>query len=164
LDPDLSLENEDLVIVVPNKYVLDEPIVNNSNIEPYPFRSEIPLCLLQKSHSSTNINRSLHSRKKSLHHLVHYHRPKKLRHPVKTIPSINSIDRSKSVPNILFSSTTNDHHRLLKTIRQWFKSSSVGRLIQSFTKHPTENTNTKHLKQKPSVKSIPLRKYPDLIY
>jgi hypothetical protein len=142
------LENEDLVIVVPNKNVPDEPIVNNSNNEPYPFRSEIPLCLLSKSHSSTSINRSTHSRRKFLSH-----RAKQLRHPVKTVPSI---DRSKSIPDILLSSsttTTNNDHRSLKTIRQWFKSSSVGRLIQSFIKHPTDNT-----------KSIPSRKYTDLIY
>ena len=146
------MENEDLVIVVPNKYVLNEPIVNTSNTEPYPFRSEVPLSILPKSQSSTTINRSVHSKRKFLHRRTKKH---------KTIPSI---DRSNSVPNLIFASSsstttkTNDHNRSLKTIRQWFKSSSVGRLIRSFIRHSTENT--KHLKED----SISSQKSTDLIY
>jgi len=112
------------------------------------------------------------SKKKLLHHLFRSHRPRKLCHSVKTIQSVNTIDRSKSAPNLLCSlsssppiSTTNDgHHRSLKTFRQWFKSLSLGRFTQSFTKHQNGNTNTKHLKQKSRVKPTTTRKYSDLIY
>jgi hypothetical protein len=100
-----SIENEDLVIVVLNKYVNNESTLN---LESYPFRSEIPSYSLK---------------------------------------TIQSIDRSNSAPNLLFSSTTNEHHRSFKTIRHWF------RFIQSFIKHP-----------KSHVKSTTSQKYPDLIY
>jgi hypothetical protein len=102
-----------------------------------------------------NTINSSRSKKKSLHHLIRSHRPKKLRHPVK--PS----DRSISTPALLLSSsptsTTNEHHRSLKTIRQWFKSSSFGRFIQSFAKYPNNSTKSR-------VKSPTSRKYSDLIY
>jgi hypothetical protein len=148
--------------------VNNEPIGNNSNTntEPYPFRSELPSYSLSKSNSSSNMVSSSYSGKKLLQHLIHYHRPKKLRHPVKTI------DRSTSAPNILLSLTststgvitTNDHHRSLKTFRRWFKSSSFGRYFGSFKKHSNGNTNTKYLKQKSHHKPTTARKCTDPIY
>ena len=117
MNENTSAECKDLIIVVPNKYVLDEPVEK----EPYPFRSEIP------SSSST-------AERKTVDFLLPQPRVKKLRHPLK----ISSIDRSKSTPNLFFTSSsstpTTDHHRSLKIFRQWFGSSSLGRFIQSFTK------------------------------
>jgi hypothetical protein len=60
------------------------------------------------------------------------------------------MNRSTSVPDILFSSppppTTvkinkQQQQQPLKTIRTWFKSSKLGRFVQSFNKHPQQNQN-----------------------
>ncbi|CAF4787508.1 unnamed protein product [Rotaria sp. Silwood1] len=170
LDINTSGDNEDLVIVVENKYIDNQLNTNNSNEtnEPYPFRSEIPL------DSLTKLNKS-YSKKKFFDHLIDYHRSKKIHHPVQLI---NTIDRSKSEPNLFISlssnpttttttTTTNDHYQSLKTFRQWIKSSSIGQFIQSFIKNQNRNSNTsikKHFKKKSSRKSTISRKYSDLIY
>jgi hypothetical protein len=110
-----------------------------------------------------NTVNSSDSKKKSFHNLIRsYRQPKKLRHPVKT-------NQSTSAPNLFFSlssipppTTTNNQHRSLKTFRQWFKSLSFGRFLQSFRKH--SNGNTKHHKQKSHVKPTISQKNSDLIY
>ncbi|CAF0801134.1 unnamed protein product [Adineta steineri] len=152
-DQDKSQENEDLVIVVPNKYVNNEPNIINSNrnIEPYPFRSELPTYSLPKSHSKKNL----------LHHLIHFHRPKKLRHPIKSNQSINTINRSRSAPTMLYSlsSSTNDSqsNQPLKKCHRWFKLPPLTRFFQLFVKN---NPKQKSHRRKPTT----LRRYSEMIY
>ena len=59
------------------------------------------------------------------------------------------MNRSASVPDIPFSSQppptavkiNKQQQQPLKTLRTWFKSSKLGRLVQSFSKHPQQNQN-----------------------
>lgn len=109
------------------------------------------------------MNTTSDSKHRSFRRLFLSHRPKKLHHPIKTTSTINSPERSKSTPNILFSLTSissiDKQHQSSKTFRQWFQSSSVGRLIQSLIKYPQKQT-TKHARVKPTI----TRKYSDIVY
>ena len=112
---------------------------------------------MPKSHSSNYLSPSNFSRKRSLRNLLHSRRPKKLHHPIRT----------KSAPDLIPTMTQPISHRQqqqqrkkLKPIRRWFKSSSVGRLIHTFLKHPTPVYSN----QIESKSPISLSKYSDVIY
>ncbi|CAF0959664.1 unnamed protein product [Rotaria sordida] len=166
-----SINNEDLVIVLPNKYVDNE---ENKNREAYPFRSEISSNSLRIFNKSSNTVNKSDSRKKFLHRLIHHHQPKKVHRPVQTIQLIDRNYRSISAPNLLFSlssnpttttttTTTNDHYQSLKRFRQWIKSSSFGQFVQSFIKNRNPSIK-KDFKEKSSLKSRISKKSSDLIY
>ena len=171
------MESEDLIVIVPNKDINDETTANESSREPYPFRSEIPRHSLAKPNASMHELSSSHSSgKKLFHQFIHHHRSKKLFRPIKKAHSMSKLHRSTSAPNMLCSfasspsttvssaiaSSTHDHHRSVKTFRQWFKSSSLGRFLHSFAKHPYDGaTNIRH---KSRLKPAAFRKCSDLIY
>lgn len=175
--------NEDLVIVIPSKNMNTDCSIKNedSKLEPYPFRSEIPSYSFSNINKSTSMVNTSHSKKKLLHRLIHYRRPKRLRSPANPTQTVNTINRSKSAPNFLFSlastqatsiattdiTITNNRYQSLKTFRRWLNSSSVGQFIQSFIKNSSGNTNIsikKHHKQKTCLKSTLSKKYSDVIY
>jgi hypothetical protein len=122
-------------------------------MEPYPFRSEIPLSSSPQSNSPVEITtKSHHTKRKLIHNFIYQRHPKKLRHPIITINPVSTTDRSTSVPNMLLSSTplsssptttdkTHKQQRPLKTMRTWLKSSRFGRFVQSFNKNSRQNQN-----------------------
>ncbi|CAF0898420.1 unnamed protein product [Adineta ricciae] len=139
--------NEDSILVVPNKYVTKG---NDANIEPYPFRSEIPFDCLIKSNSSTNIIDCHEPKKKFLN----FHRQKKVRHPIE----VSSINRSTSVPVINEQQQQQKSSKKISPYRR-MKFSSFTRFLQSFAKHSND-----HPKSKSSIKPTTFRKYSEMFY
>ena len=143
-DPGVPSEEQDLVIIVPEKYVINEPKIAPPAAEPYPFRSEVP------SHSSRCGNKK---RFRALHSL---HRSKKCLRPTK-----QSLNRSTLSLAAMPRQLSNDvkGQRSWRTVRRWMKSSSVGRLLQSVVK-PPHTTRSEGQSKSPH----PTISFPDLIY
>jgi len=151
---------------------------SNENIEPYPFRSEIPLSISPQLNSTVDdtIN-SHHSPKKIINNFIYHRKPKKLRHPIQIIDPVSTIHRSSSAPNLIIppslspppttTITTNDKQTPLTTIRIWFKSSSLGRFVQSIGKNSHQNqTNntTSNKKTRFHYPSVEFKHFSDFIY
>jgi len=151
---------------------------SNKNIEPYPFRSEIPLSLSPQLNLPVDdtIN-SHHSPKKIINHFVYHRKPKKLRHPIQIIDPVSKMNRSSSAPNLIIppslspppttTITTNDKQTPLTTIRIWFKSSSLGRFVQSFGKTSHQNRNTNNTSKKKTRHHYPsteFKQFSNFIY
>lgn len=184
---DESPLREDLPTIILNKYTDDEGETNvklkfdrekqmflmrkffQVNSEPYPFRSETALSTLidgksSLTHSSPSARRR--SSRKLRKNFLRSRPAKKLRHPVKTMNAIETNHRSTSAPELFVTTLIKSNSAPLKTVRQWFKCSSVGRFVRTLTKSNIKSENQLPIESIPSTTQSKQRrrKYSDLIY
>ncbi|CAM4877310.1 unnamed protein product [Rotaria socialis] len=168
---DISSSETDIVTVITNKRIDDDITINtNKNVEPYPFRSEIDLSLSSQFYAQTIYHRS---RKNIISRFIHYRRPKTILHPLPTIDSLSTMNRSTSTPNMMISSSssvnpitkpkTNGRRRPLKAIRTWFKTLSLRPFLRSNHKQTQENNASKIKNQPIPHGSTGLRKFSELL-
>lgn len=187
------IPEEDIVNVIENRQTLDDITGDaKTDVEPYPFRSEVPFTNISQSNSSENpINGHSHHQKKNIlqqiihHHHHHHHQPKKLHQPIKIEETIKTTKRSNSAPNlaalppltistqpslqivpVTTTSATNQQERQKKPFRKWLRLSTVNRFVHSINRKHNENqqTDTDHRLPAPRRRSTGLRRLSELLY
>lgn len=144
MDCEIPVEDEDLVVVVPDKHPEDD-----IKIEPYPFRSEIPSCAFASRSSERRFQPYIQNACPS-------------KKTMRSVKIIHSMKRSSSAPSLLSCQASvsmiksfpvqnkiTEDHRSWEITYRWIQSSILGRFMHSFSK--TVHCHKNELKRKSAI-------------